>query len=103
MIIKVKHNGAWSFFDDVCCPTVRETTNLSEANLNAYEQQKMFQGTGEPPTQIYPFFKGWASSDEDLGKGITINFSRKDTPCQIFTNCETYLLNDNGKTIERIF
>lgn len=107
MILKISYNG-WKFYDNVkepsisyCEPDEEGKYHISwdETYLCEHEIPPMPQAPNE-----YGFIIECKTKNQHPAQSIfLITYQRKDgTYWSILSDCTTYLMNDEGKTIERI-
>lgn len=99
MIVKFKTNAifgeSWEFIPDVSSfrhsKISKEQRQSKNLQLNDYIQHRDKNGKVYKDIEDYVYFQAWIK-----------NTVKVDEPICIVTNMPTYLLNDEGKTIERI-
>lgn len=98
MIVKVKSGkNTWSYFegDNI---TVHEV-NLCNTDANGYPDTIMYLREGTKVNVPQPCACG---KEHNYGRSICVQDENR-VIARILTNCSTYLMNDLGKTVEKLF
>ena len=98
MIVKTKSGkGTWSYFEGDKIDVKEE--NLSNTNANSYPDTLMYL---KPDTKINVPLNCACGKNHNIGLSICV-LKNNEVTARILTNRLTYLLNDSGKTVDKLF
>lgn len=98
MIVKIKsEKDTWSYFEGDKIDIRKE--DLSNTNANAYSDTLTYL---RPDTKINVKLNCACGKEHNNGISIYVMKEHSDI-VSILTNCTTYLLNDQGKTVDKLF
>jgi hypothetical protein len=104
MILKIAYDG-WKFIDNIKEPHIRfyqksdETLVWDEAFLLHHDV--MIEGSSDKPDRRVGF-RAKEVMNEPLPGILSVSYLKDGQYYKIMTDCTVYLMNDEGKTIERL-